>query len=115
MKKLRSVSEVTKVTDINMNYIQKFIETASEKDILWIEDTVKKCREAEKENIRANHPNLNDNEVEKRAGRQYFGAFRSAFADKYHSELFADKKVSAKKNPLLDAIEKRRAVLGVTN
>ena len=110
----RSISEVTKVTDINMNYINKFIETASNEDLDWIEKTTKKCKDDAEKDIRTAHPNLCDEEIEKRTDRQYFGAFRSAFAHEYHPELFAAKKLPAKKNSMADAITKRRAALNAT-
>lgn len=111
MKKTRSITDVTKVTDINMNYINAFIKTAAETDIDWIEETFKKCREEAVESIRSNHPALDEEEVQRRADRQYFGAFRAEFARKYHPELLADKKKTLKKNSLMDAISNRRAAL----
>lgn len=108
----RSISEVTKVTDINMNFVKKFIETASDKDITWILDTFNECHEKEEESIRAAHSDLDEEEIAKRADRQYFGAFRSKFAEKYCSELLAkNQKRNTKQNPLLEAIDKRRAAL----
>ncbi len=112
----RSISEVTKVTDINMNFVKKFIETASDEDITWILDTFNECHKSEKESICAAHSDLNEKEIANRADRQYFGAFRSKFAEKYYPELLAkNKNPKSKNSPLLVAIEKRRAVLGVTN
>ena len=95
MKKHFSDSEVTKVTDINMNYIQKFIETASEADIAWIEATFNKCRA----------------DVSKRAERQYFGNFRSKFAHEFYPNLFVAKETPAKESTLMKAIKERRAAL----
>ena len=107
----RSISEVTKVTDIDMQFIQKFIETASEKDIIWILNTFDECHKNEAKKIRTSKPGLSEKDVTKQADRQYFGAFRSKFAKKFYSDLFAAEKTLSKKNPLMDAIEKRRAVL----
>lgn len=115
MKNIRSASDVKKVTDINMNYIKAFIDSASEEDMIWIEKTIANCRMEEEKNIRSNHTDLNDDEVHKRVDRQYFGAFRAAFARQYHPELYASKKPIAKKNTLQDAISKRRAVLNAAN
>lgn len=108
----RSISEVTKVTDINREYIEKFIEEASVESIDWIEQTIKACRKYEEKRIRTNHPELSAVEIKKRVDRQYFGNFRSVFAHKFHSELFVVKETpTTKKTSLLDTIEKRRAAL----
>ena len=107
----RSISEVTKVTDINREYIEKFIEEASVESIGWIEQTIKACRKHEEKRIRTKHPELAAAEIKKRVDRQYFGNFRSVFAHKFHPELFVVKKTPTKKTSLLDTIEKRRAAL----
>lgn len=115
MRKIRSINEVTKVTDINMNYIQKYIETASAEDIAWIEETYNKCLKNEAKNIRESHPDMNDKEITTRAERQYFGAFRSEFAHKYCTHLLDNGKTKKSENALLSAINKRRSELAPTN
>ena len=108
----RSISEVTKVTDINREYIEKFIEEASAESNDWIEQAIKACRKYEETRIRTDHPELDAVEIEKRVNRQYFGNFRSVFAHQFHPELFVDKETpTTKKTSLLDTIEKRRAAL----
>ena len=111
MKKHFSDSEVTKVTDINKNYIQKFIETASEADIAWIEATFNKCRADVAARIQSDCPNMDAREVAKRADRQYFGTFRSKFAREFYPELFVVKKPCVKESSLMVAIKERRAAL----
>ena len=115
MSKFSSTSDVTRVTDINMEFIQNFIETASEADIAWIEATFNKCRADEVARILSACPNMDAKEVSKRADRQYFGTFRSKFAREFYPELFVvKKKPCAKENALMVAINNRRVALNAT-
>lgn len=107
----KSVSEVKKVTDISMKFIVNFLENiATDEQADEIMEMEARCKKEEVKNIRADNPGLSDKEVEARANRQYFGAFRAEFAKRFYPELLSQKKGSGEKKSALElAYERRKA------
>lgn len=83
--------EVTKVVDINREFVEKFAETATDEEIKWIMDTIEEL-------------------IKEKGEKGYFAAFRMEFAKKFMPELIAKKKVVKKKSMLdnLGAILEKR-------
>lgn len=109
----KSVSEVTKVTDISMEYITNFIlNDATADEVIWLRCTAERCKAEARADIKRDNPEMETNQIAAKASRQYFGAFRAEFAKKFRPELVADKTKRQKKDALADAIAKRLEVLG---
>lgn len=108
--------EVKKVTDINKEFIEEFIRTsATIADLIWLKDTKNACIATEEQEIRKNSTALSDEQITAKARRQYFGAFRSEFAKKFYSGLFAEKPDKKSVDTLALAIEARLSELSAAN
>ena len=112
-RRTNTKKEIKKVTDINKSFIESFIRTeATIEDLMWIKETKCACTIDEEREIRKTDSALSDEQIAAKARRQYFGAFRSAFAKKFYPELFAEK-IDKKKNEdtIALAIEARLTAL----
>lgn len=113
MSTRNNTKEVTKVTDINKEFIEEYIRSTNNiEDLVWIKDTKWNCTVNEERKIRKSNPMLSDEQISAKARRQYFGAFRAEFAKKFYPELIVEK--SSKKereDSLALAIAARIAIL----
>ena len=111
-RRTNTEKEIKKVTDINKSFIENFIHTqATREDVMWIQETKRNCTIYEEREIRRTDSSLSDKQIEAKARRQYFGAFRSAFAKRFYPELFA-KKIDKKNEDTIElAIEARLTAL----
>lgn len=79
--------KVTKVLDINREFVEKFAAEASVNDILWIRERTARL-------------------MEEKGEKAYFAAFRTEFAKRFIPEIIAEKKKPAKKPSMLDNLDK---------
>lgn len=78
--------KVTKVLDINREFVEAFAAKASVDDILWIRERTARL-------------------MEEKGEKAYFAAFRTEFAKKFMPEIIAEKKI-VKKPSMLDNLDK---------